>query len=121
MALPQVQRVLAIPVKRLDRPVVGFLSHEEIEAILNAPDRSTWKGKRDHALLATIYDTGARVPELIVVGRADAECRHCTAGHLYYRVPASGEETAENLALMRLIDEEYTPIGPKAAARCATA
>jgi site-specific recombinase XerD len=82
-ALPQIQRVLAIPMKRFDRPVVGFLSREEIEAILSAPDRSTWSGQRDHVLLATLYDTGARVSELIAVRRADVECRHCTAVHLH--------------------------------------
>jgi site-specific recombinase XerD len=82
-ALPQIQRVLAIPMKRFDRPVVGFLSREEIEAILSAPDRSTWSGQRDHVLLATLYDTGARVSELIAVRRADVECRHCTAVRLH--------------------------------------
>ena len=82
-ALPQIQRVLAIPMKRFERPVVGFLSREEIEAILNAPDRSSWSGQRDHVLLATLYDTGARVSEIIAVTREDVECRHCTAVHLH--------------------------------------
>lgn len=81
--LSQIQRVLAIPMKRFERPVVGFLSREEIEAILNAPDRSTWSGRRDHVLLATLYDTGARASEIIAVRCADVECRHCTAVHLH--------------------------------------
>ena len=58
------QRVLAIPAKRFDRPILGYLSISEINAILNAPDRSTWNGRRDAALLETLYNTGARVSEI---------------------------------------------------------
>jgi site-specific recombinase XerD len=62
--LPVTARVLAIPAKRFDRPVLGYLSREEIAAILAAPDRHTWSGRRDAVLLATAYNTGARVSEL---------------------------------------------------------
>lgn len=58
-------RVLAIPSKRFDQPVLGFLSRDEMNAILNAPDQTTWSGRRDAVLLATLYNTGARVSELI--------------------------------------------------------
>ena len=47
-----IQRVLAIPHKRFDRALVCFLTREEIDALLAAPDRDTWIGRRDHALLA---------------------------------------------------------------------
>ena len=70
-ALPLVQSVLAIPVKRFDQPVLGFLSREEIEAILNAPNRSTWSGKRDAVLLMTLYNSGARVSEITALRVAD--------------------------------------------------
>src|SRR6516165_2577796 len=46
-----IQRVLAIPSKRHDKRQVDFLTRSEIEAILAAPDRATWLGRRDHALL----------------------------------------------------------------------
>jgi len=59
------EQVLAIPVKRYERPLIGFLSREEIKAILQAPDESTWSGQRDRVLFATMYNTGARVSELI--------------------------------------------------------
>jgi site-specific recombinase XerD len=59
------QSVLAIPMKRFEQPLVGFLSREHIEAILAAPDVSTWTGQRDHIMLAMLYNTGARVSELI--------------------------------------------------------
>ena len=62
--LPVAQRVLAIPVKRFDRPVLGYLSREEVTAIIDAPDRSTWSGQRDTVLFAVLYNTGARVSEI---------------------------------------------------------
>ncbi len=82
-ALPGMQRILAIPAKRFDRPLVGFLSREEIESIMQAADTETWNGRRDRALLATMYNTGARVSELIAACRADLECERCQALHLH--------------------------------------
>jgi site-specific recombinase XerD len=63
-SLPITARVLAIPAKRFDRPVLGYLTREQVAAILAAPDRRTWSGRRDAVLLATAYNTGARVSEL---------------------------------------------------------
>jgi len=65
-----IQRVLAIPYKRQSRPIVNFLSHAEIEALLNAPDRSAWIGRRDHALLVLAAQTGLRLSELTSLDRA---------------------------------------------------
>ena len=62
-------RVLAIPVKRTERKLIGYLTRSEIDAILSAVDRSQWDGRRDHALLLTLYNTGARVSEIIGVRR----------------------------------------------------
>jgi site-specific recombinase XerD len=62
-ALSMIQRVLAIPLKRCDKPLLGFLSREEIRAIIDAPDAATWPGRRDRVLLASLYNTGARVSE----------------------------------------------------------
>jgi integrase/recombinase XerD len=70
-ALPSIRRVLAIPMKRFDRPVLGFLTREEIAALLTAPDRSSWSGRRDHAMLTTFYNTGARVSEITRLCAAD--------------------------------------------------
>ena len=64
-ALVQVQRVLAIPPRRFARPILGHLSRDEVHALLDAPDRSTWSGRRDAVLLAMIYNTGARVSEAL--------------------------------------------------------
>ena len=59
-----IARVLAIPLKRADRAIVTFLDENEIEALLDAPDHSTWTGRRDHALLVLAVQTGLRVSEL---------------------------------------------------------
>lgn len=66
-----IQRVLAIPDKRARRGVVSYLSAVEVEALLEAPDRSTWIGRRDHALLATVLQTGMRVSEVTALRRRD--------------------------------------------------
>ncbi len=59
------QRVLAIPPKKFQRPLVGFLSREEMTAVLNSPNESTWSGQRDRMMFATFYNLGARVSEII--------------------------------------------------------
>lgn len=60
-------RVLAIPLKRTDRLLVKALTRAEIDALLAAPERSLWRGRRDYALLLTMYNTGARVSEIIAL------------------------------------------------------
>jgi site-specific recombinase XerD len=59
-----IQRVLAMPQQRFDRDLVAFLTRAEIEALLAAPDKATWLGRRDHALLVLDVQTGLRVSEL---------------------------------------------------------
>jgi site-specific recombinase XerD len=63
-SLAIVTRVLAIPVKRTDQQLIGYLTRPEIQALLAAPDRATWVGRRNHALLVTLYNSGARVSEI---------------------------------------------------------
>lgn len=60
-----IERVLAIPPKRFNRRVVSFLTEAEVDALLAAPDHSTFLGRRDHALLLTAVQTGLRVTELV--------------------------------------------------------
>ena len=62
-----IARVLAIPPKRCDRAMVCFLTASEVEVLLDAPDRTRWHGRRDHALLAVACQTGLRVSELIAL------------------------------------------------------
>jgi integrase/recombinase XerD len=63
----QYQRIVAIPLKRSPRPVVGYLGIDEVQAILNSIDRDTSAGNRDYALFSFFYNTGARVQEVIDV------------------------------------------------------
>jgi site-specific recombinase XerD len=75
-----IQRVLAIPPKRSDRMLVTFLDETEIDALLAAPDRSTWTGRRDHALLLTAIQTGLRASELTGLNCSDTHL--ATGAHL---------------------------------------
>ncbi|MBC9035219.1 site-specific integrase [Sphingomonas sp. JC676] len=59
------QRVLAMPNKRYVKRAVTFLDGDEIAALLAAPDRTTWAGRRDHALLLIAVQTGLRASELV--------------------------------------------------------
>jgi site-specific recombinase XerD len=65
------QRVLAMPSKRFERKLIEFLNRTEIEALLAAPDPSTWIGSRDRTLLLVAIQTGLRVSELIGLRRQD--------------------------------------------------
>ena len=69
--------MLAIPSKRHDKRQVHFLTRPEIEAVLAVPDRTTWIGRRDHALLLLATQTGLRLSELIGLSR---ESIHLGAG-----------------------------------------
>ena len=64
-----VTRVLAIPMKREDRKLIGYLTRSEMQALLAAPDHSKWSGRRDYALLLTLYNSGARVSEVTTLKR----------------------------------------------------
>jgi site-specific recombinase XerD len=66
-----IQRVLAIPAKRFSRALVPFLSRQEVDAVLAAPDQHTWSGRRDHALLLLAVQTGLRLSELTGLRRED--------------------------------------------------
>jgi integrase/recombinase XerD len=68
-----IQRVLAIPAKRFDRKTVEFLTEQETDALLAAPDTSCWIGRRDRAALLLAEQTGLRVSELCRLTRSDIQ------------------------------------------------
>jgi integrase/recombinase XerD len=78
-----IARVLAIPAKRHDHATVCFLTRTETEALLGAPDTTTWHGHRDHTLLLVATQTGLRVSELTSLTIADAHLG--TGPHVYCR------------------------------------
>ncbi len=67
----QIQRVLAIPSKRFTRNLVQFLTPAEVDALLAAPDRGTWSGRRDHAFILVAVQTGLRLSEMTGLKRED--------------------------------------------------
>lgn len=71
-----IQRVLAIPQKRSAKSLVSFLTRSEVEALLAAPDTTTWLGRRDHVLLLVALETGLRVSEL-----TGLRCEDVALGH----------------------------------------
>ncbi|MFV0644898.1 MAG: site-specific integrase [Sphingomonadaceae bacterium] len=82
-ALATIEQNLAIPTKRHDRPSLGFLTRHEIDAILAAPDTSNWLGRRDRAMLALMYNTGARVSEVAGLRVPDLVLNVSPVVHLY--------------------------------------
>jgi site-specific recombinase XerD len=67
----QIQRVLSMPGKRYTRTLLHFLTRPEVNTLLAAPDRRTWYGRRDHALLLLAVETGLRVSEIASLTRQD--------------------------------------------------
>jgi integrase/recombinase XerD len=80
--LEQVTRVMAIPVKRGDKRLVHYVSRDEVRALLAALDRTVWSGRRDHALLLTLYNTGARVSEIITLRREQVRLDPTSGAHV---------------------------------------
>lgn len=68
-----IQHVLSIPQKRFDKKVVSFLTPVEIEALLNAADRSRWEGRRDRAFMLLAVQTGLRLSEMTGLNCADVK------------------------------------------------
>lgn len=66
-----IQRVLAIPYKRLTRRLVNYLTRPEVEAVLASVDKSTWIGRRNHAMLLVAMQTGLRLSELTSLRHGD--------------------------------------------------
>jgi integrase/recombinase XerD len=99
-----IQRVLAIPPKRGKQRTISYLNRDEVAALLDAPDRNTWAGRRDHALLLTTVQAGLRVSEALALTRADT---HLGAGP-HVRVIGKGRKqrvaplTRETVAVLRV-------------------
>jgi site-specific recombinase XerD len=75
-----IARVLAIPPKRYDKALVTWLTEPELTALLAAPDRSTWTGRRDHAMILLAAQTGLRVSEL--TGLTISDVHLSTGAHI---------------------------------------
>lgn len=81
-SLHVIERALSVPMKRFEQPILGFLSREEMSAVIGQPGDS-WTSQRDHLLLAMLYNTGARVSEIIGVRVADVVLDGAPCVHLH--------------------------------------
>ena len=116
LLLPIAQRILAIPSKRFERRVIGYLQPSQIQALLDAPDLSTRAGLRDRVLLTLMYNTGARVSEL--AGLKVGDLRLDNGGAIHLRGKGRKERTVplwrESVRLIRgwLKQTTSTPDAP---------
>lgn len=81
-SLHDIERALAVPMKRFERPMLGFLSRAEMLAVLGQPG-TTWSSQRDHLLLTMLYNTGARVSEIVGVRVDDVVLEGGACVHLH--------------------------------------
>jgi site-specific recombinase XerD len=81
-SLHVIEHALAVPMKRFERPMLGFLSRKEMLAVIGEPGQS-WTSQRDHLLLAMLYNTGARVSEMIGVRVSDVVLQASPCVHLH--------------------------------------
>ena len=106
-ALHMIERAMAVPMKRFERPMLGYLTRQEMLAVLGQPGAS-WTSQRDHLLLVMLYNTGGRVSEIIGVRIADvvldgAACVHLQGkGRKQRSVPLWKSTVLEVRAWLRL-------------------
>jgi integrase/recombinase XerD len=111
-----IQQVLAIPSKRYEKKLVTFLNRDEIDSLLEAPDRKTWIGRREYALLMVMIQTGLRVSELTGLRRQDVVLGlgsyiRCTGkGRKERCTPLMKEMTT--ILKAWLMERDYQPIDP---------
>jgi integrase/recombinase XerD len=83
LLLSVAQRLLAIPSKQFERTVVGYLTREQMQNLLNAHDPSTKVGLRDRVLLLLMYNTGARVSEIVALRIGDLHLEDSGSVHIH--------------------------------------
>jgi site-specific recombinase XerD len=117
-----IQRVLAIPSKRHEQTMVCFLTPDEVDALLAAPDRTSWYGRRDHALLTLTVQTGLRVSELTNLTASDLHlgtgaCVHCLGkGRKHRATPLTSQTVAVLKVWLR--ERAGNPTDPLFPSRC---
>jgi site-specific recombinase XerD len=116
-----IARVLAIPAKRFDKATVTFLDEHEVTALLHAPDRNRWEGRRDFTLILVAIQTGLRVSELLslncgdVIDGVGAHLRCQGKGRKHRAVPLTGP--VENAMQAWLAERHALPDQPVFATR----
>lgn len=111
-----IEQALTVPMKRFDRPMVGFLTREQMLAVLDIPTTS-WMGQRDRLLLTLMYNTGARVSEIVGVRVADVVLSDKTSIHLRgkgrkQRSVPLWKDTARDVRAWLRLNEQLTADSP---------
>src|SRR5258706_4143022 len=115
-ALHVVEQALGVPMKRFERPIVGFLSREEMLAIIGEPGIS-WTSQRDHLLLRLLYNTGARVSEIVGIKVADvvldgAACVHLQGKGRKQRTVPLWRSTLKQIRAWLKLNPQLGPTSP---------
>lgn len=115
-ALGVIEQALGVPMKRFERPILGFLSPEEMLAIIGKPG-TTWTSRRDHLLLQMLYNTGARVSEIIGVCVSDVLLDGVACVHLHgkgrkQRTMPLWRSTAKAIRTWIKFNPELSPTSP---------
>ena len=116
-SLHVIERALGVPVKRFERPMLSYLSLEEMLAVIGKPDDS-WLSHRDHAMFLLIYNTGARVSEIIGVKVGDvvldegSACVHLRGKGRKQRTVPLWQSTAKTIRAWLKVNPEFQPTSP---------
>jgi site-specific recombinase XerD len=116
-SLQVIERALGVPVKRFERPMFGYLSREEMLAVIGTPDDS-WLSQRDHVLFLLMYNTGARVSEIIGIKVGDvvlndrAACVHLRGKGRKQRSVPLWSSTVKAVRAWLRVNPEVQPASP---------
>lgn len=116
-SLQVIERALGVPVKRFERPMFGYLSREEMLAVIGTPDDS-WLSQRDHVLFLLMYNTGARVSEITGIKVGDvvlndrAACVHLRGKGRKQRSVPLWSSTVKAVRAWLRVNPEFQPASP---------
>jgi site-specific recombinase XerD len=116
-SLQVIERALGVPVKRFERPMFGYLTREEMLAVIGTPDES-WISQRDHVLFLLMYNTGARVSEIIGIKVSDvvldehAACVHLRGKGRKQRSVPLWRSTVKAVRAWLRVNPEVQPASP---------
>jgi len=114
----------AIPPKRAPRATITYLEKPEMDALLKAPDQSTEQGRRDHALLLFLYNTGARADEAAQVKIVDLLLTNSSRHHSFVQLRGKGNKSRrcppwpQTVVELSSLTASRPPTGPVFLNRC---
>lgn len=107
-------QVKAIPMKRSPKPLVNYLEKNEMDALLGAPNVETTHGRRDHAVLLFLYNTGARADEVAQVRIADLDLGQTARHPSSVLIRGKGNKTRRCPLWLKTVNELRSLVGRRA-------